>query len=61
MTAASRPLDVICLGRAAVDLYGQQVEVALHHYLRPEAKFDNIDELVAQIGRDAAQTKELLA
>src|SRR4026208_2184339 len=24
-TAASRPLDVICLGRAAVDLYGQQV------------------------------------
>ena len=25
MTAASRPLDVICLGRAAVDLYGQQV------------------------------------
>jgi len=43
------------------DLYGQQVEVALHHYLRPEAKFDNIDELVAQIGRDAAQTKELLA
>jgi 5-dehydro-2-deoxygluconokinase len=25
MTTASRPLDVICLGRAAVDLYGQQV------------------------------------
>src|SRR4026209_1411672 len=25
MTAASRPLDVICLGRAAVDLYGQQL------------------------------------
>jgi riboflavin kinase/FMN adenylyltransferase len=43
------------------DLYGQQVEVALHHYLRPEAKFDNIDELVAQIGRDAAQAKEMLA
>ncbi|MFL6789340.1 MAG: bifunctional riboflavin kinase/FAD synthetase [Sphingomicrobium sp.] len=43
------------------DLYGQHLEVALHHYLRPEAKFDTIDELVAQIGRDAAQTKELLA
>ena len=25
MTTAPRPLDVICLGRAAVDLYGQQV------------------------------------
>ena len=25
MTTAPRPLDVICLGRAAVDLYGQQI------------------------------------
>jgi 5-dehydro-2-deoxygluconokinase len=25
MTTATRPLDVICLGRAAVDLYGQQI------------------------------------
>jgi len=43
------------------DLYGQQIEVALHHYLRPEAKFDSIDELVENIGRDAAKARECLA
>ena len=43
------------------DLYGQEIEVALHHYIRPEAKFDTIDELVAQIGADAEQAKALLA
>jgi riboflavin kinase / FMN adenylyltransferase len=43
------------------DLYGQQIEVALHHYLRPEVKFETIEELIAQIGRDAAQAREALA
>jgi riboflavin kinase/FMN adenylyltransferase len=43
------------------DLYGQQIEVALHHYLRPEAKFETHDELIAQIGRDAEEAKRLLA
>ncbi len=43
------------------DLYGQQIEISFHHYIRPEAKFDTIDELVAQIGRDADKARELLA
>jgi riboflavin kinase/FMN adenylyltransferase len=43
------------------DLYDQPIEVALHHYLRPEAKFDSIDELVENIGRDAAKARECLA
>jgi riboflavin kinase/FMN adenylyltransferase len=42
------------------DLYGQQVEVALHHYLRPEAKFETNDELIAQIATDADEAKALL-
>ena len=42
------------------DLYGQPVEVDLHHYIRPEAKFAGLDELAAQIGRDAEQARELL-
>lgn len=42
------------------DLYGQPIEVALHHYLRPEAKFETHDELIAQIGRDAEEAKRLL-
>lgn len=43
------------------DLYGRQIEVALHHYIRPEAKFETIDELVTHIGRDAEEAKRLLA
>lgn len=43
------------------DLYGRTIEVALHHYLRPEAKFDNIEALKAQMDADAAQAIELLA
>ena len=42
------------------DLYGQRIEVALHHYLRPEAKLDSIDALIAQIGRDAEEARRLL-
>jgi len=43
------------------DLYGQEIEVALHHFLRPEAKFDSLDALVAQMNRDCAKARELLA
>lgn len=43
------------------DLYGRTIEVALHHYLRPEAKFDSVDALKAQMDADAAQARELLA
>jgi riboflavin kinase/FMN adenylyltransferase len=43
------------------DLYGQEIEVAFHHFLRGEAKFDNLDALVAQMGRDCDEAKRLLA
>jgi riboflavin kinase/FMN adenylyltransferase len=43
------------------DLYGQEIEVALIDYLRPEAKFSGLDELVAQMDRDCARARELLA
>lgn len=43
------------------DLYGHTIEVALHHYLRPEAKFDSVDALKTQMDADAAQALELLA
>ncbi len=42
------------------DLYGQEIEVALHHFLRPEAKFDDMDALVKQMEADCAKAKELL-
>jgi riboflavin kinase / FMN adenylyltransferase len=43
------------------DLYGQEIEVAFHHFLRPEAKFDSLDALVAQMERDCAEAARLLA
>jgi len=43
------------------DLYGQTIEVALIDYLRPEAKFDDLAALTAQMDRDAAQARALLS
>ncbi|MCR5499368.1 MAG: bifunctional riboflavin kinase/FAD synthetase [Acetatifactor sp.] len=34
------------------DLYGHEVQVFLHHFQRPEQKFESIDALKAQIARD---------
>lgn len=43
------------------DLYGQQLEVELLAYLRPEMKLDGLDALVAQVMRDAADARTVLA
>jgi len=43
------------------DLYGQEIEVALHSFLRPEAKFDGLAELTAQIARDCDEARARLA
>ncbi len=42
------------------DLYGQEIEVALHHYLRPEAKFDSLEALTAQMEADCLKARKLL-
>lgn len=43
------------------DLYGEQMSVALVDWLRSEQRFDGIDALVTQMGRDSANAKEKLA
>ncbi len=43
------------------DLYGHTIEVALIEYLRPEAKFANLDALVAQMDADCARAREVLS
>jgi len=43
------------------DLYGKYLSVELIRYIRPEAKFAGLPELVAQIGADAAKAREILA
>lgn len=44
----------------AEDLYGQTIEVALVAYLRPEAKFDGLDALVAQMDADCRAARAVL-
>jgi riboflavin kinase/FMN adenylyltransferase len=43
------------------DLYGQEIEVAFHHFLRPEAKFASLEELTAQMERDCEEARRLLS
>ena len=43
------------------DLYGQEIEVAFHHFLRGEAKFDSLDALVVQMEQDCEEARRLLA
>lgn len=43
------------------DLYGQEIEVGFHHFLRGEAKFDSLDGLVEQMERDCDEARRLLA
>ena len=42
------------------DIYGQWLEVQLVAYLRPELKFDSVDDMVVQMGLDAADAKAAL-
>jgi len=43
------------------DLYGREIEVGFHHFLRPEAKFASLEELSAQMEKDCAEARGLLA
>jgi len=43
------------------DLYGKYLSVELIRYIRPEAKFANLEALIAQIAADAAKAREILA
>jgi riboflavin kinase/FMN adenylyltransferase len=45
----------------AEDLYGQEIDIAFHAFIRPEAKFDGMDALMAQIAADCDEAKRLLA
>ena len=43
------------------DLYGRRIEVGLHAFIRDEKKFQEVDDLVAQMADDEAQARHLLA
>lgn len=43
------------------DLYGQNLGVEFVHHLRGMVKFDSVDDLIAQMGEDVEQTRELMS
>lgn len=43
------------------DLYGQEIVVAFHHFLRPEAKFDSLDALTTQMAKDCEEARRVLS
>ncbi len=43
------------------DLYGQEIEVAFHHFLRGEAKFESLDDLIVQMDKDCEKARRLLS
>ncbi|MBD0428093.1 bifunctional riboflavin kinase/FAD synthetase [Aquisalinus flavus] len=42
------------------NIYGETLEVELHHFIRPEKKFDGLDALKAQISEDSGAARRLL-
>lgn len=43
------------------DLYGEEVSVGLVDFLRPEVRYDSVEALVEQIGKDVEETRARLA
>lgn len=43
------------------ELYGRWLRVRLVHFIRPELKFDDVESLKAEMARDCARAKALLA
>ena len=45
----------------AGDLYGQEVVVTFHDWIRPELKFASVEALVARMGEDVAEARAMLS
>jgi riboflavin kinase/FMN adenylyltransferase len=58
--AAGRSIEVHILGDVTHELYGATLRVECAARLRDEAKFDGIDALRAQIGRDVERARAVL-
>lgn len=43
------------------DLYGRALRISVFAFLRPEARFDGVEALVAQMDRDSAEARAILA
>ena len=61
MFGENRPNLETFLFDFAGDLYGQVLSVGFVEFLRPEMTFDHLDGLIAQMQRDCARAREILA
>lgn len=61
MWPTENPLLEVHLFDFSGDLYGRHLRVELVERLRGEAKFDGVDQLMAQVSRDIAEAKAVLA
>jgi riboflavin kinase / FMN adenylyltransferase len=43
------------------DLYGQRISISFVDYIRPDKRFDGMEALVAQMDRDCAKARQILA
>ena len=43
------------------DLYGREITLEFYRFLRPEQKFPTLEELQAEIRKNAREVRELLA
>jgi FAD synthetase len=60
-TFGDKSLEVHILRTYDEDFYGKQLFVTATHFIRKMKKFNNIDELIAQINLDIIQAKFLLS
>ena len=42
------------------DIYGESVELEVHKFLRPIQKFENLEEVQKQVGKDIEEAKKYL-
>jgi riboflavin kinase / FMN adenylyltransferase len=59
--SGDRPTVEVYLLDWSGDLYGQTLTVRFAHFLRPEAKFDSLDALKAQIQQDCETAKSMMS
>ncbi len=57
---SSGPLAETYIEGYSGDVYGQRVQVELLQFLRPEQKFENVQQLRQQIARDALSAKQIV-
>jgi riboflavin kinase/FMN adenylyltransferase len=51
----------VCLFDFTGDLYGQELDVAFLHWIRPELKFETVADLVRRMSKDASLARRALA